>query len=126
MGRDIAEYGGAFKITEGLLKFSEKKSRNTPLCKSYCWISVGETWKALKSYGNAVCRFRNRWLTRLATTLPRYTPLGQNADVVIHATGAGVGAGHSFSKQRSMVHTCAGFSGLSISAKMQGFSNRCC
>ena len=35
MGQDIAEYGGAFKITEGLLeKYDRKRVRNTPLCES--------------------------------------------------------------------------------------------
>ncbi|HZZ74315.1 MAG TPA: thiamine pyrophosphate-dependent enzyme, partial [Puia sp.] len=35
MGQDIAEYGGAFKITEGFLeKFGKERVRNTPLCES--------------------------------------------------------------------------------------------
>ncbi|MFN5375082.1 MAG: thiamine pyrophosphate-dependent enzyme, partial [Chitinophagaceae bacterium] len=33
MGQDIAEYGGAFKVTEGLLeKYGKARIRNTPLC----------------------------------------------------------------------------------------------
>ena len=32
MGRDIAEYGGAFKITEGFVQeFGKERVRNTPL-----------------------------------------------------------------------------------------------
>ena len=33
MGQDIAEYGGAFKVTEGFVeKFGKERNRNTPLC----------------------------------------------------------------------------------------------
>lgn len=33
MGQDIAEYGGVFKITEGLVeKYGKERVRNTPLC----------------------------------------------------------------------------------------------
>lgn len=35
MGQDIAEYGGAFKITDGFLeKFGAHRVRNTPICES--------------------------------------------------------------------------------------------
>ncbi len=35
MGQDIAKYGGAFKITEGLFEeFGGDRVRNTPLCES--------------------------------------------------------------------------------------------
>ena len=35
MGQDIAEYGGVFKITEGLLeRFGSGRVRNTPICES--------------------------------------------------------------------------------------------
>ena len=35
MGQDIAEYGGAFKITDGFLeKFGSHRVRNTPICES--------------------------------------------------------------------------------------------
>ena len=35
MGQDIAEYGGAFKITEGFVNdFGKERVRNTPLCES--------------------------------------------------------------------------------------------
>ena len=35
MGQDIAEYGGAFKVTEGLVDmFGRERVRNTPLCES--------------------------------------------------------------------------------------------
>ena len=35
MGQDIADYGGAFKITEGFVeKFGKERVRNTPICES--------------------------------------------------------------------------------------------
>ena len=35
MGQDIAEYGGAFKVTEGFVnEFGKERVRNTPLCES--------------------------------------------------------------------------------------------
>ncbi|MCG7860730.1 dehydrogenase, partial [Flavihumibacter sediminis] len=35
MGQDIADYGGAFKITEGFVElFGKERVRNTPLCES--------------------------------------------------------------------------------------------
>jgi 2-oxoisovalerate dehydrogenase E1 component len=35
MGQDIAEYGGAFKITDGFVeRFGKERVRNTPLCES--------------------------------------------------------------------------------------------
>jgi 2-oxoisovalerate dehydrogenase E1 component len=35
MGQDIAEYGGAFKITEGFVDlFGKERVRNTPICES--------------------------------------------------------------------------------------------
>src|SRR5205085_12182339 len=35
MGQDIAEYGGVFKITEGLVsEFGKERVRNTPICES--------------------------------------------------------------------------------------------
>ena len=34
MGQDIAEYGGAFKITEGFVRNLEKKGQKYTLCES--------------------------------------------------------------------------------------------
>ena len=35
MGQDIAEYGGAFKITQGFVEeFGTERVRNTPICES--------------------------------------------------------------------------------------------
>lgn len=41
MGQDIAEYGGAFKITEGFVDaFGKERVRNTPICESAV-VSIG-------------------------------------------------------------------------------------
>jgi len=41
MGQDIAEYGGAFKITDGFVKlFGKDRVRNTPICESVI-VSAG-------------------------------------------------------------------------------------
>lgn len=41
MGQDVAEYGGAFKITDGFVaKFGKERIRNTPICESAV-VSVG-------------------------------------------------------------------------------------
>ena len=35
MGQDIAEYGGVFKVTDGLVKeFGKERVRNTPICEA--------------------------------------------------------------------------------------------
>ncbi len=39
MGQDIAEYGGAFKITEGFVnKFGRERVRNTPYARVPSWV----------------------------------------------------------------------------------------
>jgi 2-oxoisovalerate dehydrogenase E1 component len=39
MGQDIAEYGGAFKITEGFVEqFGKERVRNTPICESAVFL----------------------------------------------------------------------------------------
>ena len=51
MGQDIAEYGGAFKITEGFVEeFGKERVRNTPLCESaIVGAALGiSLWKDLK------------------------------------------------------------------------------
>ena len=64
MGQDIAEYGGAFKITEGFLeKFGKERVRNTPLCESaIVGAALGLSLEGFKiGNGNAVCRFCCCW-----------------------------------------------------------------
>jgi 2-oxoisovalerate dehydrogenase E1 component len=112
MGQDIAEYGGAFKITEGLLKqFGKERVRNTPLCESaIVGASLGLALEGFKSvvemqFADFVSVGFNQIVNNLAKIYYRW---GQNADVVIRMpTGAGVGAGpfHSQSNEAWFVHT---------------------
>ncbi|MGN6800524.1 MAG: alpha-ketoacid dehydrogenase subunit alpha/beta [Ginsengibacter sp.] len=112
MGQDIAEYGGAFKVTEGLLKeFGKDRIRNTPLCESaVVGASLGLSLEGYKSvvemqFADFVSVGFNQIVNNLAKIHYRW---GQNADVVIRMpTGAGVGAGpfHSQSNEAWFAHT---------------------
>jgi 2-oxoisovalerate dehydrogenase E1 component len=112
MGQDIAEYGGAFKITEGFLKeFGKARVRNTPLCESaIIGAAFGLSLEGFKSmvemqFADFVTMGFNQIVNNLAKIHYRW---GQNADVVIRMpTGAGVGAGpfHSQSNEAWFVHT---------------------
>ncbi len=117
MGQDIAEYGGAFKITEGLLnEFGKERVRNTPLCESaIVGAALGLSLEGFKSvmemqFADFVSVGFNQIINNLAKIHYRW---GQNADVVIRMpTGAGVGAGpfHSQSNEAWFAHT----SGLKV------------
>lgn len=112
MGQDIAEYGGAFKVTEGLVnEFGKERVRNTPLCESaILGVSLGLSLEGFKSvvemqFADFVSVGFNQLVNNLAKINYRW---GQNADVVIRMpTGAGVGAGpfHSQSNEAWFVHT---------------------
>jgi 2-oxoisovalerate dehydrogenase E1 component len=112
MGQDIAEYGGAFKITEGFLKeFGKERIRNTPLCESaIVGSSLGLSLEGFKSvvemqFADFVSVGFNQIINNLAKINYRWN---QNADVVIRMpTGAGVGAGpfHSQSNEAWFTHT---------------------
>jgi 2-oxoisovalerate dehydrogenase E1 component len=111
MGQDIAEYGGAFKITEGLVQaFGRDRVRNTPLCESaIVGCALGLSLEGFKSvvemqFADFVTAGFNQIVNNLAKIYYRW---GQNADVVIRMpTGAGVGAGpfHSQSNEAWFVH----------------------
>jgi 2-oxoisovalerate dehydrogenase E1 component len=106
MGQDIAEYGGAFKITEGFVKeFGKERVRNTPLCESaIVGTALGLSLEGFKSmmemqFADFVTVGFNQIVNNLAKIHYRW---GQNADVVIRMpTGGGVGAGpfHSQSNE---------------------------
>ncbi len=106
MGQDIAEYGGAFKITEGFInEFGKERVRNTPLCESaIVGAALGLSLEGYKSmmemqFADFVTVGFNQIINNLAKIHYRW---GQNADVVIRMpTGAGVGAGpfHSQSNE---------------------------
>jgi 2-oxoisovalerate dehydrogenase E1 component len=112
MGQDIAEYGGAFKVTEGFVeKFGKERVRNTPLCESAI-VGAGlglsiNGYKAMVEMQFAdfvTCGF-NQIVNNLAKVHYRW---GQNADVVVRMpTGAGVAAGpfHSQSNEAWFFHT---------------------
>src|SRR6187551_2367713 len=112
MGQDIAEYGGAFKITEGFLKeFGKERLRNTPLCESaIVGAALGLSLEGFKSimemqFADFVSVGFNQIVNNLAKIHYRWR---QNADVVIRMpTGGGVGAGpfHSQSNEAWFVHT---------------------
>lgn len=112
MGQDIAEYGGAFKVTEGFVeKFGKERIRNTPLCESaIVGAALGLSLEGYKSvmemqFGDFVTVGFNQIINNLAKIYYRW---GQNADVVIRMpTGGGVGAGpfHSQSNEAWFVHT---------------------
>ena len=112
MGQDIAEYGGAFKITEGFLKkFGKERVRNTPLCESaIVGTALGLSLNGFKSmvemqFADFVTAGFNQIVNNCAKIHYRW---GQAADVVIRMpTGGGVGAGpfHSQSNEAWFVHT---------------------
>lgn len=111
MGQDIAEYGGAFKITEGFVElFGKKRVRNTPLCESaIVGTALGLSLEGFKSmmemqFADFVTVGFNQIVNNLAKIHYRW---GQNADVVIRMpTGGGVGAGpfHSQSNEAWFTH----------------------
>ncbi|MBB5438775.1 2-oxoisovalerate dehydrogenase E1 component [Pedobacter sp. AK017] len=106
MGQDIAEYGGAFKITDGFAEeFGKARVRNTPICESaIVGAALGLSingYKAMVEMQFAdfvTCGF-NQIVNNLAKTHYRW---GEKADVLIRMpTGAGTGAGpfHSQSNE---------------------------
>lgn len=112
MGQDIAEYGGAFKITEGFVhEFGKERVRNTPLCESaIVGAALGLSLEGYKSmmemqFADFVTVGFNQIINNLAKIHYRW---GQNADVVIRMpAGGGVGAGpfHSQSNEAWFVKT---------------------
>lgn len=112
MGQDIAEYGGAFKITQGFVeRFGRERVRNTPICESaIVGAALGLSIKGHKAmmemqFADFVTVGFNQIVNNLAKIYYRW---GQNADVVIRMpTGGGVGAGpfHSQSNEAWFTHT---------------------
>lgn len=98
MGQDIAEYGGAFKITEGFVKqFGKDRIRNTPICESaVISAAMGLSINGFKAvvemqFADFVSTGFNPIVNYLAKNHYRW---GEKADVVIRMPcGAGVQAG---------------------------------
>jgi 2-oxoisovalerate dehydrogenase E1 component len=106
MGQDIAEYGGAFKITQGFVEeFGKGRIRNTPICESaVVGAALGLSINGKKAimemqFADFVSCGFNQIINNLAKTHYRW---GEKADVVVRMpTGAGTGAGpfHSQSNE---------------------------
>ena len=98
MGQDIAEYGGAFKITEGFINlFGKDRVRNTPICESaIVETAMGLSIAGIKSivemqFADFVSSGFNPIVNYLAKSFYRWQ---QEADVVIRMPcGGGVAAG---------------------------------
>ena len=98
MGQDIAEYGGAFKITDGFVEqFGKDRVRNTPICESaIVEAAMGLSIAGIKSvvemqFADFVSSGFNPVVNYLAKSYYRWN---QNADVVIRMPcGGGMAAG---------------------------------
>jgi 2-oxoisovalerate dehydrogenase E1 component len=98
MGQDVAEYGGAFKITDGFVEqFGKERVRNTPICESAV-VSAGmglsiNGYKAIveMQFADFVSTGFNPIVNLLAKTHYRWQ---EKADVVVRMPcGAGTQAG---------------------------------
>lgn len=98
MGQDIAEYGGAFKITDGFVaKFGKERILNTPICESAV-VSAGmglsiNGYKAVveMQFADFVSTGFNPIVNLLAKSHYRW---GEHADVVVRMPcGGGTQAG---------------------------------
>ncbi len=98
MGQDIADYGGVFKVTDGLMRrYGKARVRNTPLCESaILGVALGLSIKNIKSmvemqFSDFVSCGFNQIVNNLAKTHYRW---GQQVDVVVRLpSGGGMGAG---------------------------------
>jgi 2-oxoisovalerate dehydrogenase E1 component len=98
MGQDIAEYGGAFKMTKGFVEeFGKERVRNTPICESaIIEAAMGLSIAGIKSvvemqFADFVTSGFNPVVNYLAKSHYRWN---QNADVVLRMPcGGGVAAG---------------------------------
>jgi len=112
MGQDIAEYGGAFKVTDGFVdEFGTERVRNTPIIEDGA-IGAGmglaiENLPAVveMQYADFISCGFNQTVNNLATTHYRW---GRPVNVTIRAPfGGGIGAGpfHSQSREAWFAHT---------------------
>ena len=98
MGQDIAEYGGAFKVTEGFIdEFGKERVRNTPICESIivsaaAGLSINKHKAIVEmQFADFVSTGFNPIVNLLAKQHYRWN---EHADVVVRMPcGAGSGAG---------------------------------
>jgi 2-oxoisovalerate dehydrogenase E1 component len=98
MGQDIAEYGGVFKVTEGLLaEFGKARVRNTPIIESAALGAAlglaldGFTCMVEMQFGDFISCGFNQIVNNLAKTHYRW---GAGMPVVVRVpVGGGLGAG---------------------------------
>jgi 2-oxoisovalerate dehydrogenase E1 component len=112
MGQDIAEYGGAFKVTDGFVEdFGKERVRNTPIIEDGAiGAGMGLALEDLPAvvemqYADFISCGFNQTVNNLATTHYRW---GQPVNVTIRAPfGGGIGAGpfHSQSREAWFAHT---------------------
>ncbi len=112
MGQDIAEYGGAFKVTDGFVEeFGRERVRNTPIIEDGAiGAGLGLAIEGLRpvvemQYADFISCGFNQTVNNLATTHYRW---GQPVNVTIRAPfGGGIGAGpfHSQSREAWFAHT---------------------
>ncbi|MDA8595473.1 thiamine pyrophosphate-dependent enzyme [Flavobacteriaceae bacterium] len=112
MGQDIAEYGGAFKVSKGFVeKFGKNRIINTPICESaVIEVAYGLGVKGIKSivelqFADFVSSGFNPIVNLVAKSFYRWK---QQAPIVFRMPcGAGVGAGpfHSQSNESWFLHT---------------------
>jgi len=112
MGQDIAEYGGAFKVSKGFVdKYGKSRIINTPICESaVVEVAYGLGVKGIKSivelqFADFVSSGFNPIVNLVAKSYYRWK---QQAPIVFRMPcGAGVGAGpfHSQSNESWFLHT---------------------
>ena len=106
MGQDIAEYGGVFKVTEGLIeKYGKERVLNTPLCESAILstaygLSIGGYKSIVEmQFADFISSGFTAIVNLIAKSNYRWS---QNSDIVVRMPcGGGVGAGpfHSQSNE---------------------------
>jgi len=111
IGQDIAEYGGAFKVTEGLLdQFGAARVRNTPIIESGALgAAMGLAIEGFRpmvemQFGDFISCGFNQIVNNLAKTHYRW---GQGLPVVVRVpVGGGTGAGpyHSQNPEAWFTH----------------------
>ncbi|MEM8897531.1 MAG: dehydrogenase E1 component subunit alpha/beta, partial [Bacteroidota bacterium] len=111
MGQDVAEYGGVFKITEGMLEeFGPQRIKNTPICESgIAGMGLGLSLEGIPSvvemqFADFVSCAFNQIVNNLAKNHYRW---GHAPNVVIRMpAGGGVGAGpfHSQTNESWFTH----------------------